>query len=131
MGVKVTTLNIMSSVQAYAIRHRPESGSEKSDVELTIRAALVLRGSSLRQWAHAWARHTGRDPARAYQTVRNTLGRRLARGLPPRGPEGMACVAALRDDLGSSLVPMPSPAAADRVRERSQPGTARRSVGER
>jgi hypothetical protein len=70
-----------------------------------IRSALVLRGSSLREWARAWAVRQGRDPEATYALARRTITRRLARGLAPRGDGGAAILEALRADLGAHVVP--------------------------
>jgi microcystin degradation protein MlrC len=70
-----------------------------------IRAALVVRGSSLRQWAHAWARAQGEPADQAYHTLRMAIQRRLNRRQPPMGPVALRLIRALRADLGAGLVP--------------------------
>lgn len=70
-----------------------------------IRAALIARGSSLRQWAHGWARAHGADEQASYLNLRMCIQRRLERGRPPLGPAALRMVRALRADLGADLVP--------------------------
>lgn len=108
----------MRAPQDYHPTPRPLSGkprqrlSEKSDpragaVLRQIRASLIARGATLRQWARAWAEANGRDPAASYETLRSTIARRLERGLEPQGELGARLVADLRADLGVAAVPYP------------------------
>lgn len=70
-----------------------------------IRAGLVARGSSLRQWAHAWAAAHGEAPDATYHSLRMAIQRRLNHRRPPLGPVALRLVRALRADLGPAVVP--------------------------
>lgn len=74
-----------------------------------IKAALVARDSSLRAWGLAWGRQRGftdqEDLQNAYNTVRRTVERWAHRPDAPRGLLGASIMAALRADLGPTVIP--------------------------
>lgn len=85
-----------------------------------IRAALMARGSSLREWSFAQARRQRRDPEAFYSTVRNNVVRwGDRRDRAPEGEEARAALDALRQDLGPEVV-LPFPE--DRPRRRTPDG---------
>jgi hypothetical protein len=96
---------------AYDTPRPPASDSATGRVGLSpsvmagIRAALVARGSSLRQWAHTWARARGADQGSAYHTLRMAIQRRMNRRQPPLGPLALRLVRDLRAELGGTVVP--------------------------
>lgn len=84
--------------------------SEKSDAAVAaIRAALVARGSSLREWAFERSRRAGVtnevDLQRDYATVRRTVERWAARTDTPRaGTLGALIMADLRRELSPVVI---------------------------
>lgn len=99
-------LHSMSANEAYTMNKPLARPAQCSDSAIrAIRAALISRGTSLRAWVRAWAVANGRDPSATYETARATIGRRLQRGLAPQGEVGKAVIDALREELGSVVVP--------------------------
>jgi hypothetical protein len=56
---------------------------------------------------YAWARARGRNPAATYGLARQTIARRLERGLEPLGDVGRELVRSLREELGVEVLTPP------------------------
>lgn len=73
-----------------------------------IRAELIRRGTSFREWVWHWADDHGRSRDATYNTAVATVRRRLERGLEPTGVIGAALVRSLRDELGEAVLTPPA-----------------------
>jgi hypothetical protein len=111
----------MRTTQAYNGKSTRAGRSEKSDKarssalpKARIRALLVVRGTSLRAWAVAWARRQGiRDPkelARTYNACRMAVNRWAHR--PDAPPDPTSLTARLMADLLAEIGDAQRPAAA-------------------
>lgn len=95
-----------AQAQDYTTLPAPAAVSEKSDTDSgRVIDAFKSRGTSVAAWAraHGWAFQT------VYVVIQRWVEDPKRRGRMPLGGVSRAIVAALHDELGADVVPLPDP----------------------